>query len=221
MELFYEVTDGGFIEVTSPYNATLPMRARKLGGRWNAARKVWRFSYQCVDEVLMLYTEVYGMQPAKRYQGPPQELYDEAEDARREFERFNPPRKVRALAGLKPGDHVNVTLKDGEIRELLVEKGAQWALDKDVGIPYAELELRTFAHLIERMFTPDGLLREDTVAKRRRDGTWEFPRSVIVQMVNQRLAELDKKVKMLMAERGPGIKPEEEITVPVDNGWDD
>jgi ribosomal protein L37AE/L43A len=44
---------------------------------------------------------------------------------------------------------------------------------------------------------------------------------VIVQMVNQRLAELDKKVKMLMAERGPGIKPEPELVVPVDNGWDD
>lgn len=236
MELFYEVTEGGHIEVTSPYHQSLPRRARALGGRWNATRKVWRFSYTSIDAVLALYTEVYGMQPAKRYQGPPHEFGDPGNIPPRRFvatehgdtvrvgpEPGEPPRMVRAVAGLKPGDRVNVTLKDGKIRELLVEN-KEWALDKSVGIPYAELELRAIAHEVAGLFTPDGLLDRDFVCGRKSEPgalRYRIGRELLVLAVNERLAALDKKVKMLMAERGPGIKPEPELVVPVDHGWDD
>jgi len=71
------------------------------------------------------------------------------------------------------------------------------------------------------LFTPEGLLNEAAVAVRRSDGKWHYARSFIVASVNRRLAELDRKVKMLQAERGPGIKPAEEPVVVCDNGWDD
>lgn len=48
------------IAVKSPYNPTLPQRARALGGSWDASKKVW--VYDAADEELVrsLYMDVYG-----------------------------------------------------------------------------------------------------------------------------------------------------------------
>ncbi len=228
MELFYEVTEGGHIEVTSPYHAALPKRARALGGRWNATRKVWRFSYTAIDSVLALYLEVYGVYLAKRYQGPETVVTEHGDYVRvgpraSEHEFGNPgnipPRRmVRSITGLNPGDRVNVTLKDGKLRELVAVNPVEAQVD------FAELELRSIAHEVAGLFTPEGLLDHDFVCGRKSEPgalRYRIGRELLVLAVNERLAALDKKVKMLMAERGPGIKPEPELVVPVDHGWDD
>lgn len=48
------------IAVKSPFNSTLPQRARALGGSWDASKKVW--VYDAADEELVrsLYMDVYG-----------------------------------------------------------------------------------------------------------------------------------------------------------------
>ena len=48
------------IHVESPYNPDLPSRARKLGGKWNAAQKVWSFDARDEDRVRKLYRNIYG-----------------------------------------------------------------------------------------------------------------------------------------------------------------
>lgn len=65
------------------------------------------------------------------------------------------------------------------------------------------------------MWTKEGLLNTWLITSR------PFDLYRLCDEVNRRLTELDKKVKMLTAERGPGIKPSEEPVVECDNGWDD
>ena len=46
------------IAVSSPYHAHFPVRARSLGGVWNAARRVWVFDAGDHDRVRSLFCEI-------------------------------------------------------------------------------------------------------------------------------------------------------------------
>ncbi len=50
----------GRIAVSSPYHPNFPVRARSLGGIWDAARRVWVFDAADHDRVRSLCREIYG-----------------------------------------------------------------------------------------------------------------------------------------------------------------
>jgi DNA repair protein RadC len=50
----------GRIVVSSPYHPNFPARARTLGGKWDAARRVWVFEAAESERVKALCREVYG-----------------------------------------------------------------------------------------------------------------------------------------------------------------
>jgi hypothetical protein len=50
----------GRIVVTTPYHPSFPIRARSLGGVWDAARRVWVFDAADHDRVRSLCGEIYG-----------------------------------------------------------------------------------------------------------------------------------------------------------------
>lgn len=52
--------DANIIVVSSPYSPELPARAKKLGGKWDAASRAWRFDARLEADVAGLYTEIYG-----------------------------------------------------------------------------------------------------------------------------------------------------------------
>jgi DNA repair protein RadC len=54
------VEEDGHIAVRSPYHPNFPARARGLGGRWDAARRVWVFDARDHDRVKSLCNEIYG-----------------------------------------------------------------------------------------------------------------------------------------------------------------
>jgi len=52
--------EDGRIAVASPYHPNFPLRARSLGGVWDAARRVWIFDAGDQDRVRSLCREIYG-----------------------------------------------------------------------------------------------------------------------------------------------------------------
>src|SRR5215468_7453643 len=52
--------EDGRIAVASPYHRHFPLRARSLGGVWDAARRVWIFDAGDQDRVRSLCREIYG-----------------------------------------------------------------------------------------------------------------------------------------------------------------
>src|SRR5690606_25910046 len=46
--------------VSAPYHPDFPPRARKLGGKWDAYKKVWKFDYRDEDRVRNVLMDVYG-----------------------------------------------------------------------------------------------------------------------------------------------------------------
>jgi DNA repair protein RadC len=58
--LFSIVDEDGRLAVTSPYHPGFPLRARDIGGEWDAARHVWFFDAKDRDRVTELCREVYG-----------------------------------------------------------------------------------------------------------------------------------------------------------------
>ncbi len=52
--------EDGRIAVASPYHPKFPAGARKLGGIWNAARRVWVFDSADHDRVRLLCRAIYG-----------------------------------------------------------------------------------------------------------------------------------------------------------------
>src|SRR5260370_42697691 len=50
----------GRIAVSSPYHPNFPVRARSLGGIWDAARRLWVFDAGDHDRVRSLCREIYG-----------------------------------------------------------------------------------------------------------------------------------------------------------------
>ena len=53
-------TEGTALDVTSPYNTDFVGRARRLAGRWNATRRVWRFDARDEQAVRDLLVACYG-----------------------------------------------------------------------------------------------------------------------------------------------------------------
>jgi hypothetical protein len=54
------VTTGTTTTLHSPYDPTLPSKARAIGGRWNGAAKAWQFDARDEPRVRELAIEVYG-----------------------------------------------------------------------------------------------------------------------------------------------------------------
>jgi hypothetical protein len=54
------VEQDGRIAVSTPYHPNFPARARKLGGEWDAARRVWMFDAGDEARVRRLCQEIYG-----------------------------------------------------------------------------------------------------------------------------------------------------------------
>lgn len=50
----------GALHVASPYHPDFPSRAKKLGGRWDGARKVWTFDARDLERVAELCRDVFG-----------------------------------------------------------------------------------------------------------------------------------------------------------------
>lgn len=48
------------LEAFSPYHPDLPSKAKKLGGKWDAYSKCWKFDVQDLELVTDLYSKVYG-----------------------------------------------------------------------------------------------------------------------------------------------------------------
>jgi DNA repair protein RadC len=57
--------EDGRIAVSSPYHPHFPVRARSLGGIWDAARRVWVFDAGDRDRVRSLCREIYGADGAE------------------------------------------------------------------------------------------------------------------------------------------------------------
>lgn len=47
--------------LTAPFNAKVAPRARKIGGRWDATSRVWRFNARDIDRVRKITRDVYGV----------------------------------------------------------------------------------------------------------------------------------------------------------------
>lgn len=58
------------IKVESAYNPSLPNPAKKLGGKWNPAEKVWVFDLRDENRVAELYRNIYGEFPADGVTAP-------------------------------------------------------------------------------------------------------------------------------------------------------
>jgi hypothetical protein len=58
--LFSIVDEDGRLAVSSPYHPSFPLRARDIGGEWDAARHVWFFDTKDRDRVIELCREIYG-----------------------------------------------------------------------------------------------------------------------------------------------------------------
>jgi len=50
----------GYLVVTSPYHPQFPSGARRLGGRWDAATRTWRFDPRDEHRVRDLCSRIYG-----------------------------------------------------------------------------------------------------------------------------------------------------------------
>lgn len=56
-----EITmNGAKLSVSSPYHPDMPERARALGGKWDAAAKVWTFDVRDEARVRQVVTDIYG-----------------------------------------------------------------------------------------------------------------------------------------------------------------
>lgn len=53
-------TEGGKTRLVSPYNASLPAKARALGGRWNRDAAAWQFDARDEQRVRDLAREIFG-----------------------------------------------------------------------------------------------------------------------------------------------------------------
>jgi len=53
-------TEGVLITVSSPYHPDFPARARKLGGSWDDARKLWSFDPRDLERVRELCRDIFG-----------------------------------------------------------------------------------------------------------------------------------------------------------------
>lgn len=56
-------TAGNYIYLVSPYDASFPARAKAIGGRWDRARKAWRFDVRDQSRVEALAAEFWGYEP--------------------------------------------------------------------------------------------------------------------------------------------------------------
>lgn len=54
------IVDNGRVSVRTPYNPDFPAGAKRLGGRWDAASKVWSFDARDEERVRALVREHYG-----------------------------------------------------------------------------------------------------------------------------------------------------------------
>lgn len=54
------LVSGSKVTASSPYNPELPSSAKALGGRWDAAARVWTFDARDEQRVRELYRTVYG-----------------------------------------------------------------------------------------------------------------------------------------------------------------
>lgn len=50
----------GRVSVVSPYNPSFPARAKRLGGRWDAASKAWTFDARDESRVRKVCRDIYG-----------------------------------------------------------------------------------------------------------------------------------------------------------------
>lgn len=62
---------GNRVHVSAPYRSGFPAKARALGGRWDAERRIWIFNGRREFAVERLMVETYGVSGRKRYpRGP-------------------------------------------------------------------------------------------------------------------------------------------------------
>lgn len=52
--------DGSTVTLNSPYDPTMPPKAREIGGRWNAAAKAWTFDARDEQRVRDLARSIWG-----------------------------------------------------------------------------------------------------------------------------------------------------------------
>lgn len=50
----------GSVFLVSPYNLNVPPRAKRLGGKWDAKRRAWRFDVRDLERVRALAADVFG-----------------------------------------------------------------------------------------------------------------------------------------------------------------
>jgi DNA repair protein RadC len=60
----------GHIVVTSPYDSRSPLKARDLGGEWDAVRRVWVFDAREDERVRALCRQIYGTDGTKPFPDP-------------------------------------------------------------------------------------------------------------------------------------------------------
>ena len=85
----------GRIAVSSPYHPSFPIKARTLGGIWDAAQRLWIFDAGDRDRVKSLCREIYGTDggtdgqevgnPLSCSPGPPEEGRVGASGAKKGF----------------------------------------------------------------------------------------------------------------------------------------
>jgi len=189
--------------VASPYNPELPSRAKKLGGKWDPAKKAWAFDVREEAEVRKLYKDIYGTDGDDSVKLVTLRVTYIQQDSTRDCSFWMAGREVAHASGRDSGARLGkgISLRAGAFRSggsmknpaCIVEAGTV-VLIRDVPEPAAVASLGAWdAYKCE--------IEPEEAAPAPRDPSVE--RSVLLAQISQlqaKVAELDKEIAYLSDE---------------------